>query len=290
MPSGVIRGDSADDMESLERLGEMEGGRKRRGRPNRARRPEKRERRDERRNRCNDPRERSPPPRRSPRGRCGLLRQLVHGDPRVGDVVESHLRIALEASAEHATHRGRRVRRQRRPIDVSAEHRGERVGDGFSIEGLLSGEHFVENRAEQPDVRPPVHGLPSRLLRRHEGGRADDDARLCGLRRKRRGVRDVRRGGVPRESLSEPEVEHLDRAARSDHDVGRLQVTVDDPFLMYRFQGFRHLPCDRQRLLGRNRTAGEPFGESLALDELQHERRDAAELLETVDPANVWDD
>jgi hypothetical protein len=69
-------------------------------------------------------------------------------------------------------------------------------------------------------VHAPALGLP----RRHVGGRSDDHAVLGeGLEFGRFFL-----GHVRLDQLGEAEVEHLRGAARGDHDVGRLQVAVDD--------------------------------------------------------------
>ena len=47
--------------------------------------------------------------------------------------------------------------------------------------------------------------------------------------------------------LREPEIKNLGGAVVRDFDVGRLQVTVDDPFLMRRLERIGDLPRGRQR-------------------------------------------
>jgi hypothetical protein len=42
--------------------------------------------------------------------------------------------------------------------------------------GVLTGEHFVEQTAEGPDVGAPVDDLSARLFGAHVGGRSDDKA------------------------------------------------------------------------------------------------------------------
>ena len=42
--------------------------------------------------------------------------------------------------------------------------------------------------------------------------------------------------GLRSEDLGQPEIEHLDLALRRNFDVGRLQVPMDDAFLMSGFE------------------------------------------------------
>jgi hypothetical protein len=68
-----------------------------------------------------------------------------------------------------------------------------------------------------------------------------------------------------------------------DLHVRRLQVAVDDPFLVRRLERFGDLPRDRQSLAHRQRAAPQALGEVLALHELEDEERRALGLLDAVD-------
>ena len=83
-------------------------------------------------------------------------------------------------------------------------------------------EHLVEDGAEREDVGPRIHRPPFRLLGRHVGGRAHDNARL-GRDRGDRGF-----GRRQLDQFRETEVEHLGAAVARDDDVGRLDVAMDD--------------------------------------------------------------
>ena len=48
--------------------------------------------------------------------------------------------------------------------------------------------------------------------------------------------------------LGETEVEDLDRAVGPNLDVGRLQVAMNNPLLVRRFEGVGNLSCNAQRL------------------------------------------
>jgi hypothetical protein len=53
--------------------------------------------------------------------------------------------IALEAAAQQRAQRGGRRRRQRRPIDLLAQDRGERVAHGLALEEALAAQHLEEH-------------------------------------------------------------------------------------------------------------------------------------------------
>ena len=91
----------------------------------------------------------------------------------------------------------------------------------------------------------------------HVGRRAQNDADTGHHRRRceGRGVREV----LPSRStgrfkrLRKAEVQHLHRTVRADFDVRRLEIAMDDPLLVRRFERFSNLLRDRERLVERNR-------------------------------------
>ena len=72
-----------------------------------------------------------------------------------------------------------------------------------------------------------------------------------------RPLRDLR-------ELREPEVQHLHRAIRADLHIARLQVAMDDAFLVRRLERLGDLPRDRKRVLQRDRAAGDDDGQIFA--------------------------
>ena len=103
-------------------------------------------------------------------------------------------------------------------------------------------------------------------------------------------ARDVS-AGRPRlrvRELRQPEVEHLHRAVGRDLDVRRLQIAMDDPLLVRRFERLGDLLRDRQRFVERNRLRARCDRASVvALDQFQDERVRLAAVLEPVDRADV---
>ena len=70
-------------------------------------------------------------------------------------------------------------------------------------------------------------------------------------------------------------------------DVRRLQIAMDDALLVRRFERLGDLPRDRQRLVERNRPVRDPIGERRPLDQLHHQRVQAAGVFEAVDLRDV---
>jgi len=62
---------------------------------------------------------------------------------------------------------------------------------------------------------------------------------------------------------------------------------MDDAQFVGRLEGFGDLPRDVQRLGERKRSAGDPLGQRLAVDQFEHERAEAIGLFEPKDRADV---
>jgi hypothetical protein len=104
--------------------------------------------------------------------------------------------------------------------DGTVQQRNEHDSGVRPFERTLAGRHLVDEDAERKDVAARVDRISHQLLGRHVGERADDLAlaRLLDAWQPRR--LDV---------LGEAEVEHLHAAVGADHDIGRLEVAMDDP-------------------------------------------------------------
>ncbi len=89
--------------------------------------------------------------------------------------------------------------------------------------------------------------------------------------------------GSASQRLRQPEVEELDPAVGCDHDVGGLQIPVDDPSLVRGLERLGDLPRNRQRLIERNRSPRDPRVQALALHELHDEDVPSVHGLEGVD-------
>ena len=124
-----------------------------------------------------------------------------------------------------------------------AHHGVQRVEERLALENSLARQQLVQHGAEAEDIRPHVRGFALRLLRRHVRRRP----------KHRAGDRPRRIIGAFRQDLREPEVEQL-RAARRHHDVGRLQIAVQDALRVRGVQRVGHLRGDLQHLTQRHRT------------------------------------
>ena len=85
----------------------------------------------------------------------------------------------------------------------------------------------------------------------------------------------------------ETEIEHLDLAFRRDLDICRLEVAVNHPSLVRRFERRGDLFCDRHRLVERQGAICEPIRQCRAFDQFHHDRADAIRLFEAVDGGDV---
>jgi len=142
------------------------------------------------------------------------------------------------------------------------------------VERSPARQHLEQHDAKRPDVRALVDRPPLRLLGTHVRRRAEDPARhrpSVGQGRRRSQVRlkpdatyvvtcaAVASGFSRTHGLGQPEVEHLHRAVSADLDIRGLQIAMNDPLLVRRFEGVRDLFCDRQRLGEWNRAASDPL-------------------------------
>ncbi len=104
-----------------------------------------------------------------------------------------------------------------------------------------SGQHLKQDTAECPDVGSFINSLTPRLFRRHVRRRAEDDSLLCGRVAQRGGVREIQFSLFPRKRFCQSEVQHLHFAVGRDFDICRLEVPVNDTFLMRGFESLRNL-------------------------------------------------
>jgi len=216
----------------------------------------------------------------------------IEGEARLADVPQALSRIPVEAAFEQRAHARGRGGGQLTPGDLAREHGGEDVGDRLAGEEPPARQHLVQHHAESPDVGAPVHGLPARLLRRHVGGGAKDDAGARARVRQRRGLREIDGGGpalrgFARPGLREAEIQHLDLAVGRQLDVRRFQVAVDDALLVGFLQGLGDLLGDLDGLPHGEGAAGEALREVLALDKLENQEPPPVVLLEAVDLGDV---
>ena len=80
--------------------------------------------------------------------------------PGRSDVGQPRARVLAQAPAQEPAHCRRRRLRQRVEVGLLRHDGGDHVGDGVPGEERPAGQHLPHDRAERPDVGPPVAGLP----------------------------------------------------------------------------------------------------------------------------------
>ena len=177
-------------------------------------------------------------------------------DARVGDGVQSPVGIFVEAAAQHPANTGRHVGWQSIPVGLALEDGRQCFGQRVVTERPGARQHFIQDAAEGPDIRARIGAIAARLLRAHVGGRA------------RHGVSVVRHAvGRHRQS----KVEHSHRAGGGELDVGRLEIAVNDAFLVRGLERLGDLTRDLERCAERQRAARETLRQRRAVDELHHD-------------------
>ncbi len=133
--------------------------------------------------------------------------------------------------------------------------------------GFLPVRELVEHDAGGKDVGAPVDLLSLDLLRRHVGRRADDGADLGRLGLVALGLVHARHA----------EIGELGVALGVDHDVGRLDVAMDDARLVREFERIQQLGHQAENRAEVVPLVGvEVVLELLALDVLHHDVREIA--------------
>ena len=130
----------------------------------------------------------------------------------------------------------RRGRLQGRRLIV--HHGVQRIEQRLAFEDAPARAQLIQHSAETEDIRSRIDRLPQRLLWRHVGRRADHCPR-------------DRAGGVVgrvNRHLGQPEVEQF-RAVARHHDVGRLQIAMEDAFAVCDVQRVHDLRGHAQRLV-----------------------------------------
>ena len=106
-------------------------------------------------------------------------------------------------------------------------------GDVLPGKRLFAGQHFIEHDAQRKNVAAAVHGASLHLLGRHIAGRAHD-------------VRGLLRAAELK-NLGGAKVGDFDSVVRGEHQVGRLNVAVNDVAFVGELQGAEGLIEDAQR-------------------------------------------
>ena len=139
------------------------------------------------------------------------------------------------------------------PLGLVVKDGGEAVGNGRGGEGSPARQHFVDEAAERPEIRPGVDGLGSCLLGAHVGGRSQD--RAGGRHRDRRASAARTR----RDGLGEAEVEDLRPALGRHANVRGFEVAMNHALFVGGSEGVGDLCREVEGLrLDLERAASEP--------------------------------
>jgi hypothetical protein len=145
----------------------------------------------------------------------------------------------------------------------------------------LASRKLVQQHTEREQIAAVVDGQVLQLLRRHVR-HCPDDSPIARQRGRARAVFAVvtRWGGA---ELGDAEVEHLHAALAGQHDVGRLQVAVDDALLVGRRKRVGQCDADLAHLVGREAAGAHPRRQVFSLDQLHRDEAEATGLLDRVD-------
>ncbi len=162
-----------------------------------------------------------------------VLLQGLHHDPvEITRQCSLQLRRIDAATGRDAGQPFRRAHLRARTGRIDFPHHAQHLEQRTALElrciqRRRTGEQLVEDHAQRIDVGPcvDVHRRWVRLLGRHIGRRADD----------RSGIAQTLVGQVELRGLGHAEIDDLGRGTAvdlGDHHVRRLEVAVDDSFLM----------------------------------------------------------
>ena len=159
-----------------------------------------------------------------------------------------------------------RITRGSRSWQVGNQRHRVAVQDGVhdrelivDVVGRCRREQLVDDQADREDVASARHGLPGNLLRRHVPGRPDQRADLGGA-------------GVP--ELGDAEIEDFQRAFAVHHDVGRLDIAVDDAGFVRVLEAEAKVPGQLHAAGKRHRRAGaDQLQQRLAVHVLHDDER-----------------
>ena len=157
------------------------------------------------------------------------------------------LRILLQTVADDPLELQWDTRGERRRIVVEDCVRG--LDGRVALECTAPREHLVQDGPEAEQVRALIRGLTPDLLGRHVPDGAKNRA-LLGVRL-RRGERLAGSQRHRRHQLGDAEVEDLQPSLLGDEEVLRLQVAMDDAFLVRSREALRELQGVVVRLLHR---------------------------------------
>ena len=154
---------------------------------------------------------------------------------------------------------------------VAPEPRLERLLRTRQAEGALAGRQMIKQHAQRKDVGARVGAVLAHLLGRNIGRRSHRQPEF--------GLQQIGHFTMARET----KVDKTRLARVANHDVGGLDVVVDDLLLVQLDQGGRHFNANRRDLHRRQRRALERGIERIALHEFHRDIGPAGVIADAVD-------
>jgi hypothetical protein len=134
----------------------------------------------------------------------------------------------------------------------------------------MARDHFVQHSAQRVNVGASIDDSARDLLRCHVGEGSYQPSRVATGSRPalRRCIRPVLILEKPRQA----EVQDLGATARSQDNIARLQVAMDDPFFVRELQRFRHFDGDRPSARFRQPAVRQSLRQGLACNVFEHNK------------------
>ena len=216
-----------------------------------------------------------------------LLQGSLELETSVRDVMHTLRRSLSQTSDDEFANASRGFRIERPPLRLGLHNRRQDIGSAVSIERFPSGESLVETARERPDVCTFVDRFSPCLLRTHVRGRPHDHPESSTLRQRGR-LRGISNRSVFNDQrLRQPEIQDPWLPIRSDLDIRRLQVPMDDPFLMSSLEPLCNLDEQRDRFVYSNATLRNSFCQRLAFHQFHDDERLPVVLFETIERGDV---
>ncbi len=225
-----------------------------------------------------------------------VLVEAVQRREELGCRLVSALGLRVEATRNQLVQRTRNVGNERSDGRGDVQHATLQVRNGVvsRLGACASDEHVVEDQAERVNVGPLIDRLTQRLLGRH----VLDGSNNCAYRRpiemKGAEPRGDRRPGCPPcigDVVGQPrdaEIHDQRLSFGVDHDVRRLQITMNDAFRMRRHEARHDVARDLERSRdGKPSVSPHDRREIGALDVRHRDVLDAVDLAEIMNAHDI---
>jgi hypothetical protein len=148
-----------------------------------------------------------------------------------------------------------------------------------AVERPLAGQHLVQDAAKRPDIGTPIHRFAARLFRTHVRRRSKHRVwwslwvRLSG-------------------EACNAEVQHLHAPVSANLYVAWLEIAMDDAAFVCGLERLGNLQRDAQcisypQAARSSCLLADPFGECLAIDQLEHESAGPVAMGDPIDGPDV---